>query len=49
MNNTLLTLGLILLNDLNIDIRKSHYLSLFCEYLKISIFLLNLFLIKICI
>ena len=34
MNNTLITFGPSLWNDLSIDIRKSNYLSLFCKILK---------------
>ena len=38
MNNTLITFGQILWNDLSIDIRKSNSLSLFCKNLKIILY-----------
>ena len=38
MNNTLITFGPRLWNDLSIDIRKTNYLSLFCKNLKIILY-----------
>ena len=38
MNNTLITCGPRLWNDLSIDIRKSNSLSLFCKNLKIILY-----------
>ena len=38
MNNTLITFGSRLWNDLSIDIRKSNSLSLFCKNLKIILY-----------
>ena len=38
MNNTLITFGPKLWNDLSIDIRKSNSLSLFCKNLKIILY-----------
>ena len=38
MNNTLITFGPRLCNDLSIDIRKLNSLSLFCKNLKIILY-----------